>query len=361
MDLTRYMNDAIGRIVGDALRASLRNPRESAFLLRFGAAQEKAAALRAELEKAGKHVPSFLIASVASRCNLRCAGCYARANGACSDGPSRGELSAQEWERIFGQARELGVSFVLLAGGEPFLREDVLLAASGFPEIAFPVFTNGTMMAGGRLALLNQSRNLVPVLSIEGGRERTDARRGPGTFDALEQATDSLNALGIFYGASVTVTKENLREVSGEEFVGRLRQKGCRLIFYVEYVPAAAGTEGLAPAREEREFLSAAQDRLRERYGNMIFLSFPGGEEEVGGCLAAGRGFFHINPFGGAEPCPFSPYSDTSLRECSLSEAIKSPLFRKLRSRGMLEMEHAGGCALFGRGEAVEELLSEPS
>lgn len=360
MDLTRYMNDAIERIVGDALRASLRNPRESAFLLRFGAARKKEASLRAELEAAGKHVPPFLIASIASRCNLHCAGCYARANGACSDGSFGGELSAREWERIFGQARELGISFILLAGGEPFLREDVLLAASGFPEIVFPIFTNGTMMDGGRLALLNKSRNLVPVLSIEGGRERTDARRGPGTFDGLERAMDSLNELGVFYGASVTVTKENLGEVAGEEFVGRLRQKGCRLVFYVEYVPAAVGTEDLAPAQGEREFLSSALDRLRERCGDTIFLSFPGDEEAFGGCLAAGRGFFHINPRGGAEPCPFSPYSDTSLKDCSLSEALESPLFRKLSVRGMLSAEHAGGCALFGREEAVEKLLSEP-
>lgn len=358
-DLTQYMNGAIERIVGEALRASLRNPRESAFLLRFGAAQKKAAALRAKSEAGGKHIPPFLIASIASQCNLHCAGCYARANGACSDSAARGELSAPEWERIFRQARELGVSFVLLAGGEPFLRRDVLLAASRFPEIVFPVFTNGTVLDGASLELLNQHRNLIPVLSVEGGREGTDARRGAGTFDTLKRAMEAMDGLGIFYGASITVTKENLGEVTGEEFVGTLRRNGCRLIFYVEYVPAADGTERLAPGREERERLSSAQDRLRARYGDTVFLSFPGDEEAVGGCLAAGRGFFHINPRGGAEPCPFSPYSDVSLRDCSLSEALESPLFRKLKENSLLAMEHAGGCALFGREEEVERLLSE--
>lgn len=90
----------------------------------------------------------------------------------------------------------------------------------------------------------------------------------------------------------------------------------------------------------------------------MILLSFPGDEKETGGCLAAGRGFFHINANGGAEPCPFSPHSDTSLKNVSLRQALQSPLFVSLKNSAMLMREHTGGCTLFELADKVTALLS---
>ncbi|MBQ0071735.1 MAG: hypothetical protein KBS81_07785, partial [Spirochaetales bacterium] len=75
-------------------------------------------------------------------------------------------------------------------------------------------------------------------------------------------------------------------------------------------------------------------------------------------CVAAGRGFFHINSHGGAEPCPFSPYSDTNVRDKSLREALHSELFRKLQENGTLLEDHAGGCVLFEKRQEVEVYLN---
>jgi len=90
----------------------------------------------------------------------------------------------------------------------------------------------------------------------------------------------------------------------------------------------------------------------------MIVISFPGDEKESGGCLAAGRGFFHINARGDAEPCPFSPYSDTNLRGTSLRDALQSPFFSRLREEGALGLEHTGGCALFDQADYVKRLAA---
>ena len=98
-------------------------------------------------------------------------------------------------------------------------------------------------------------------------------------------------------------------------------------------------------------------DALRNARRDMVFIAFPGDEKRSGGCLAAGRGFFHINPRGGAEPCPFSPYSDISLRTTTLKGAITSPLFTKLRASGILEKEHVGGCTLFEQEDTVKEFM----
>jgi MoaA/NifB/PqqE/SkfB family radical SAM enzyme len=90
----------------------------------------------------------------------------------------------------------------------------------------------------------------------------------------------------------------------------------------------------------------------------MLFLSFPGDEKDTGGCLAAGRGFFHISVNGDAEPCPFSPYSDTNIRDKSLLEALQSPLFSKLTETGMLNSQHTGGCVLFDKQNEVKALIN---
>ena len=75
-------------------------------------------------------------------------------------------------------------------------------------------------------------------------------------------------------------------------------------------------------------------------------------------CMAAGRGFFHINSHGGAEPCPFSPYSNSNVRDTSLREALKSPLFRALQTEGLLKDDHVGGCTLFMNRERVEAIVN---
>jgi MoaA/NifB/PqqE/SkfB family radical SAM enzyme len=355
-NLAEYLNNGVELLVKQALKASLKNPLETAFILKYIGAQQRASKRRLLSEAEGVHIPPFLIASISSQCNLFCAGCYARAGGSCGVEARRNQLSGAEWERIFREAEELGIAFILLAGGEPLMRKDVLQAAAGFRNIVFPVFTNGTMFDGDTISLFHKNRNLAPILSLEGGRDRTDARRGAGVYDKLQEAMEKLSSKGILFGASITVTKENLAEVTDEAYVHGLEEAGCKVVLFVEYVPVPGSEDAHAPDAADRRVLKARLDALRERFEFMLFVAFPGDEEEFGGCLAAGRGFFHISPTGDAEPCPFSPFSDSSLKTCSLREALNSPLFRKLELGGYLAGEHLGGCALFGREEEIKEL-----
>ena len=115
----------------------------------------------------------------------------------------------------------------------------------------------------------------------------------------------------------------------------------------------------LAPGDAERKYLRDEIDRLRAEHPEMVYISFPGDEKSSGGCVAAGRGFFHINSHGGAEPCPFSPYSDINVRNTSLKEAINSRLFCELIDGGYLLEDHPGGCTLYEKREQVERILAE--
>lgn len=358
-NVQEYMATGVEMLVKDAIHATLRNPKESLFMGKFALASARATQLRRKEEKEGLHVPPFLIASITSSCNLHCAGCYSRSNHATVDCEPVAQLTADEWSRIFREAKELGVSFILLAGGEPMLRRDIVETAGKMPDVLFPIFTNGTYMDQRYFELFDECRNLIPVMSIEGGKTATDSRRGVGVYDKLLANMDELHARGLIYGASITVTKENLSAVVSDDYIRFLEAHGCKAVFFIEFVPVTEEAKALAPDDEDRAFLEENLARLREKFGEMLFISFPGDEKSSGGCLAAGRGFFHINSHGGAEPCPFSAYSDINVKNTSLREAIGSGLFAALRDRHLLEEHHAGGCVLFERKAEVEAIVRE--
>lgn len=358
-NLQDYLANGVEIIVKDALRASLKNPKEILFLRRFSKHTKKANEIRQKYDEDGQNIPAFLIASITSSCNLHCTGCYSRANNACSDDAPLNQLSGEEWGDIFNEAKDLGISFIVLAGGEPMLRQDVILKASDFPEILFPIFTNGTMLDEDYLKLLDKHRNLVPILSIEGDEEVTDSRRGEGVYSKLVDSMELMKKNNIIFGASLTFTKDNLSTLLSDEYIEKLHDFGCKVIFFIEYVPVNGETIELAPSDNERELLFNEINRLRKEYDDMLFLSFPGDEKTSGGCLAAGRGFFHINSHGGAEPCPASPYSDINVKDTSLLEALNSKLFKSLRDGGLLMDDHEGGCVLFEHEDEVKKLLNE--
>ena len=358
-DIQAYMTHGVERVVSDAVRATLRNPKESAYMARFALATRAASRKRRKAEDAGEHIPPFLIASITSQCNLHCAGCYSRCNNATNDADPIKQLTGEEWAKVFDEAGDLGVSFILLAGGEPMLRYDVIEAASKRPDILFPIFTNGTFMSGKYYELFDKNRNLIPILSIEGERELTDKRRGEGVYDKLINGMDEFRKRGRIFGASVTVTTSNIKEVTSERFLSELYDRGCKAVIFVEFVPVTDDSVELAPGDEERRYLKEKLAQLRKDHSEMVFISFPGDEKSSGGCVAAGRGFFHINSHGGAEPCPFSPHSDINVRDTSLREAMNSSLFRKLRDGGYLMEDHPGGCTLYERRDDVERIMKE--
>lgn len=346
------------KLTAGVIRNTMRNPRETLFMTKFARAAKKASKKRIASDAAGEHIPAFLIASITSSCNLHCAGCYSRQNHACSDEPPAAQLSKEDWDKIFKDADSLGVSFILLAGGEPLLRRDVITAAANHKNILFPIFTNGYFLGEQYLKLFDDNRNLVPIISTEGNEKKTDERRGAGVYQRILKTMDSLKDSGLIFGASVTVTTENMKEVYSDGFISFLKEKGCKAVIFVEYVPVTEETRNLAPGEEERLYMSKRMNELSRDVPEMIYLAFPGDEKSFGGCVAAGKGFFHINSHGGAEPCPFSPYSDINVKETSLKEALHSKLFKALRENEILSGEHDGGCVLFFKRAQVEGILA---
>jgi MoaA/NifB/PqqE/SkfB family radical SAM enzyme len=313
--------------------------------------QRKAAKVRKQWRREGLHIPPLVIFSVTRRCNLRCKGCYHHAQHRVNS-----DLTIERIDALFDEATELGVSVVVLAGGEPLVRRELLDVVAGYPDILFPVFTNGLLIDRGLASRFRENRNIVPIISIEGYQDYTDGRRGEGVYEEAMERFKLLDEEDVFFGASITVTKENFETVTSDEFVRNLCERGAQVIVYVEYVPVERGTEHLVLTNLQRE-------RLGERLGELraghfaLFINFPGDEESLGGCLAAGRGFIHISQDGSVEPCPASPFSDTNLKQASLKEALSSKFLEAIRNEPHSLEDSPNGCALFDKEDWIRSLL----
>lgn len=171
MNIQEYLTGSVENIMKSVARVALTNPVQSIFMARFALAVRAASEKRLNLEKAGEHVPAFLIASITSRCNLHCAGCYARAVHSCEDKEPVMQLSAEEWDHIFEDAEEMGISFILLAGGEPMMRRDVIEKAGSRQRIMFPIFTNGTLVDDTYIKTL-KAGTLFPYSALKENKNR---------------------------------------------------------------------------------------------------------------------------------------------------------------------------------------------
>jgi MoaA/NifB/PqqE/SkfB family radical SAM enzyme len=244
----------------------------------------------------------------------------------------------------------------VIGGGEPLVRREIVDITRKFPEIIFLVFTNGLLIDDGLLKKMKKQNNFVPVISLEGYEEETDGRRGKGVYHHLRNTAKKLTGKGIFWSVSITVTRSNFDEITGNQFIEDLRDLGCKLFFFVEYTPIREGTEDWILTKRQREDLIARRDSFRSQY-QALFIAIPGDEEEIGGCLSAGRGFIHISADGDVEPCPFAPYSDTSLKDSSLKDALQSEFLKSIRQDHDQLHETEGGCALWVKRAWVRSLL----
>ncbi|MBN1646660.1 MAG: radical SAM protein [Spirochaetales bacterium] len=353
LEFRKPLEKSIRSLFTSALKAAFTRLRFFLFLLPFIGRQKKAARLRKSMAIQGVNVPPFMIMSVTSACNLRCKGCYSRIHHR-NTGP---EMDDSQLTSILAQADRLGVSIALLAGGEPLKRDRLLDITAGFPDMLFPLFTNGLLIDEAVCDQLRKQPNIVPVLSIEGTEQHTDARRGKNTQASVFRAMELLNKRGIFFGVSFTVCRDNLATITDRIYLAGLYRRGVRVFFYNEYVPFEEGTEEKCLVREERELLEQKLAMLR-RSLLALFISFPGDESQFEGCLSAGRGFFHVNPAGRLEPCPFAPYSKDSLIDVPLAEALQSRFLRTVRDNHRNLYEDQGGCALWNNRKWLEEVHS---
>jgi MoaA/NifB/PqqE/SkfB family radical SAM enzyme len=348
------LNRAITVFFKDAARITLREPSKALFFLCTVWWQKRAAQTRQRWQNENLHVPPFLIVSVTNKCNLRCKGCIAFAHR--EHRPAARELSEHRLRSLVSEARQLGVSAIILAGGGPLVRKELLTVTKDVPSIVFPLITNGTLIDETVMRQFTEQRNVIPIISIEGDECDTDERRGAGIYKRLQWVMEKMRAEGIFFGCSLTITRSNVATITETNFVKNLVEAGTSLFLLLEYVSFEPGTDDWVLTDEQRSHLRQTTEAFRAQFP-ALFIAIPGDEEQYGGCLAAGRGFVHISAGGDVEPCPASPFSDASVQRASLREALQSNLLQAIRQQHNSLNETEGGCALWTEREWVRSLL----
>lgn len=311
-----------------------------------------APARRRTLERPDRPIPRMILASITQACNLQCPGCFAKAL-------KRDRSSAMDpvlLDRVCKGALDCGIPFVFILGGEPFTHPIFFDAAARYSPLLFPVITNGLLVDQAMVDRLAQHRNIIPIFSIEGGSHHTDTRRGTGVHGRVGEAIRALRRRRGLCGVSVTVTSANLDTVLDDSFIAHQRDLGVSLFLFAEYEDVDGTNPGLCLDPDQKSTLLARVDKLAA-IPDTVVVSFPGNEEAYGGCLAAGRGFIHIDADGSLEPCPMAPFSDVSLRTHSLIDALDSRFLRAIRDEHPLLTVDNGVCALWRHKDRTRELM----
>jgi MoaA/NifB/PqqE/SkfB family radical SAM enzyme len=380
----KTVDRSVGVFFWNAVKISLGRPGHAWQFIRILLWQTAAARIRRAWKRRGVRVPPIIIFSITHQCNLQCAGCYAQvlqgvegapgpALGPSAEGAAKGEadaggkqcsaappteLSDDKLGSIVAEAADLGVSFFVIAGGEPLMRSEIFAIAERFPKIIFLLFTNGVLLTDEMVGRVVRLRNIVPLLSLEGSAAQTDERRGEGTYEQLMVAMARLDRRRHFFGCSLTLTSRNFSTIFSDGYIAGLAKAGCRFFLFADYTPVDPDTEDWVLTAWQREQVEAHMRAMRKQH-QALFIAVPWDEREVGGCLSAGKGFIHINASGEVEPCPFAPFSDCDLSEVSLLEALQSPFLARLRELPQLFEYEGGGCELWKNREQVERALAE--
>lgn len=277
-------------------------------------------------DKAGFIPPWLLVLSPTMRCNLNCYGCSTRRYTKDDD------LPISIIDRLLNEAREMGIHFIVTQGGEMFVYEEMLDLYKKHKDMYFQVYTNGTLIDKSMAKTIARLGNVAPMISIEGFRETTDRRRGKGVFDRAIQAMDFLKDQGCFFGASVTQTRHNTNEILTDAFFDMLIERGCFVIWFFQFLPIGKDPNlDLMPTPQQRWALRLKVNQIRNL--RPIFIGdFWNDGPFVGGCIAAGRRYLHINNRGDVEPCAFVHFAVDNIKNTTLKEALNSEFFRFLRS-----------------------------
>lgn len=269
----------------------------------------------------GCNIPWAILLDPTSACNLHCTGCWAAEYG------NKLNLTFEEIDDIIRQGKELGVYFYIYTGGEPLVRKDDLIRlCEKHSDCVFLSFTNGTLIDEAFADEMLRVGNFVPAISLEGFEEATDGRRGNGVYEKATAAMRILREKKLFYGISACYTSANFESITSEKFFDHLIEMGAYFIWYFHYMPVGNdASPELLPTPEQR--IETCRRIRRYRAEKPLFaMDFQNDAEYVGGCIAGGRRYLHINANGDMDPCVFVHYSDSNIREKTLLEGLRSPI-----------------------------------
>ncbi|MBQ6067214.1 MAG: radical SAM protein [Clostridia bacterium] len=303
------------------------------------------------------NIPWIILMDPTSACNMKCKGCWAAEYG------YKENLSFEVMDRVLTEAEEMGVHYVMFTGGEPLVRKnDVLKLCENHPEIMFQCFTNSTLIDEAFCKEMLRVKNLIMAISIDGDEASNDERRGDGHYAKIENAMRLMKENGIPFAVSVCYTSKNYLDVTSDEFFDRLIERGAYVAWYFHYMPVGAmAVPELLPTPEQRLHMLKRLREVRAGEGGkeLFCIDFQNDAEFVGGCVAGGRRYCHINAAGYVEPCVFIHYSTANVNEMSFLECMQQPLFKKYHENHPFNENHLRPCPMLENPEVLNRMVKE--
>jgi MoaA/NifB/PqqE/SkfB family radical SAM enzyme len=299
------------------------------------------------------NVPGAILMDPTSRCNIHCLGCWA------AEYEQTDEMEYDLLDRIILEGKDLGIHFYLYTGGEPTIRKtDLIKLAKKHHDCWFMAFTNGTLLDEKFAKKCAELGNMSFAISVEGYEEETDFRRGKGSYKKMIQGMDNLKKFGVPFGFSCCYHKKNVYTVGSEEYIDFLIDKGAIFGWFFTYIPIGKNAVvDLMVEPEQREWMFHQVRHIRQDR-KILVIDFWNDGDYVRGCIAGGKNYLHINARGDVEPCAFIHYATHNIRDSSLLEALKSPLFKQYQWNQPFNSNHLRPCPLLDNPDDLENMVT---
>ena len=346
----RYINRILDETDKNVAKVTLMN-------LGFEAFIRGTKTIRKNREIYNCNIPWLILFDPTSACNMHCKGCWSGTYG------HKYSLTFEDMDKIVTEGKALGTYLYMLTGGEPTVRmKDIFRLAEKHHDAYFALYTNSTLINEEMCKEVVRLGNITFMLSIEGTPDTNDARRGEGHYAAVMNAMDLLKKHGIIFGTSICYTRNNVEAVTSDEFFKMISEKGARFGFYFHYMPVGNNAvPELMPTVEQRKYMIDRIRFVRSMESDIEFypMDFQNDGEYVGGCIAGGRNYFHINSAGDAEPCVFIHFSNANIHDSSILEILQSPLFMAYHKGQPFNRNHLRPCPMLENPELLQKMVHE--
>lgn len=301
---------------------------------------------------------------VTRSCNLECLSCFhdpePRRYGA--------ELTAGEGLALINDLAAWGVPRLLLSGGEPLMRADLLELVAYARERGMQpsILTNGTLLSRERAAELKRAGTHSVTILLEAIGSEVDRRRGlPGAFRAVTEGCANCAEAGLAVEVRMPLDRGNYQGLA--RILDFIEHRQIRQVVFAHLVYAGRGNtpQDDISHDEKRRALDMISARVQDFHRRGVKIKIATDENHVDGiylflrwarrnplraaaayrfllgCGAAaqgaGVGIAGIDAAGGVHPDPYwADYILGNVRETPFSaiwEKSPDPLLRGLRDR----------------------------